>query len=1707
MYLKKYLTKFRFLSYLLLLVCLANFSSMNGQRFTNDWIKPNQTYFKFKVANQGIYRIDYFTLTTAINQAGLPLSGLVPNKIQVFNLGKEIPIYVEGETDGQFNINDYVEFYANGNDGKLDTRMYENGIADQLHDKYSMYTDTAIYFITYLPDTSSKIGLRFQPYNNTVFNTPKYQYHVASSFDFSKNEYHLGTPYQLAATDMQHSEYTKGEGYRSEKIGYGDFTLYHNKYVHLSTQDLETSGFSPRLSVTFMGNNNWRQASPDHQVQLRIGKRLDQLSVVFDTLFEGFAVVTKTLNLQTSDLDTGLDLAFDVIQNANYAIQHTKYSHSEIIYPSKFNLNGTSSKYFVVEPDFFSNRHISWSNYKISSNSPIVYCLNNPLRIKPEVLPTKECRFMSPQNAVQDTFFMADESDVKFINTIAKVEMINYHAHVNKYNYVLVTNKKLKNAATDYATYRSNGYTPITVYTEDLYNSFSFGYYHPLAIRYYADFMLEKSDTFPLKYMTLLGKGFQSDNARSIYVAQNEMVPVLGIPGSDNMLTSGLKGSALWEPAIATGRVSSLNEQEVQDYLEKLREYESAGSAYWRKDVMHLSGGQDATQASQLLNVLNKAKTVVENDTFAGRVITYSRSNKSLIDPEVRQSTIDNFRSGKNLITFLGHGSASVFDLDVGSPSEYNNVGRYPVCYFNGCSTGNAFYAEDNGKPYGLDMMKLKRSGAIAFIAQTSLAEQYTVSKQIETFYDVAFKLNYGEPVGDLLKYMIARTQSSGSNFSKSHSRQLLYQGDPAIKLYAPNKPEYQITVQNVTLEPSIVSSLADSFILRIKIENLGSYYKDSIPMHIKRVYPDGKTEREFNVMLPPIQYEYTLDYAIYSKDPSTAGVNKFTVEINRYKTIEEFEQKYSNNKVVKDLQIAANGISLVYPERFAIVPGDSVELIFQPLDLFTQNQQFNVIIDTSRNFNSPIADSTVLNEAFLCKWKVKLPDFGYDSVAWYWRANVNIAGSQGGESEERSFTNIKVHQPGWCQTEFPQLRQSTPQVIKLDDLNRRFEFVPLQKPIWIDMTFNPRAKGVKEGGLGSQDLNYGVGQTVPGYPQFDCPTQGIVLMLWDKYTLERFLLPTIQPRCYWGSVYVPWSPANQPANARYQAYYTFDLGVPGQQTEFMNLVNTLDEGTYVTGYTYNGFSPGAWTPAVRTAFNDLGCIKTDSLTNSLTTYVFLGKKGSPKGNANEAYVIYDPQGTDNYVAIQGTMNGAGSKGWLTSEKIGPVDSWGAVYHWFKTDEADPTIDNYFIDVYGIDRNGNDTLLKKEVRISPIPINDIDPKKYSFIYLKATFEDAVNNTAPQLKEWRVTYKPVPEGTIDPGKQFVFHADTLLEGDSFKLSINFTNISKLDFKENLKIEYKLFAKETQERIDSGFVRISSKLLVDSTYNFKYARSTKGLGGVYQYELLVNRDYEQAEQLLINNAAIFNFVIQKDIINPLLDVTFDGRHIVNNEIVSPNPTILIVSKDENKLLLQNDTSTFSLQLKYPNSSTFVEIPIGSADVNFIPASNTNNVAQLEFKPKGLADGIYTLKVQSRDGSNNEAGNQFYEISFKVINEQTVTNFYPYPNPFSTSMRFVFTLTGAELPQDVRISIMTLSGKVVRQVTKDELGNLRIGNNISDFAWDGTDQFGDRLANGVYLYKVDITDNSGNAMKEANFDEADVQNREKYFKKDIGKIYIMR
>ena len=263
------------------------------------------------------------------------------------------------------------------------------------------------------------------------------------------------------------------------------------------------------------------------------------------------------------------------------------------------------------------------------------------------------------------------------------------------------------------------------------------------------------------------------------------------------------------------------------------------------------------------------------------------------------------------------------------------------------------------------------------------------------------------------------------------------------------------------------------------------------------------------------------------------------------------------------------------------------------------------------------------------------------------------------------------------------------------------------------------------------------------------------------------------------------------------------------------------------------------------------------------------------------------------------------------------------------------------------------------------------------------------------------------------------------------------------------------------------------------------------------------YDQLEQYHFNNIAQWRFDVAVDRENPLLDVTFDGMHILDGDIVSAQPEIEIALTDENLLLMLDspaDTAQFKVFLARPGASlerVFFRDGQGNEVLQFFPAEGTENLARILYRPKFTSDGKYLLTIQAMDLSQNRAGDNDHKVSFEVINRSTITEVLNYPNPFTSSTRFVFTLTGSTPPTYMKIQIMTVTGKVVREVKMHELGPIHVGRNITEFAWDGTDEFGDRLARGVYLYRV-ISQINGEDIEYRATDAAS------YFTKGFGKMY---
>ena len=75
-----------------------------------------------------------------------------------------------------------------------------------------------------------------------------------------------------------------------------------------------------------------------------------------------------------------------------------------------------------------------------------------------------------------------------------------------------------------------------------------------------------------------------------------------------------------------------------------------------------------------------------------------------------------------------------------------------------------------------------------------------------------------------------------------------------------------------------------------------------------------------------------------------------------------------------------------------------------------------------------------------------------------------------------------------------------------------------------------------------------------------------------------------------------------------------------------------------------------------------------------------------------------------------------------------------------------------------------------------------------------------------------------------------------------------------------------------------------------------------------------------------------------INPVMDVTFDGIRILDGDVVSPTTNIRIEIKDENKFLLMDQKDVFDLSIKSENTGTTTVINGNDPALTFEPATET-------------------------------------------------------------------------------------------------------------------------------------------------------------------------
>lgn len=1023
------------LSVLLIVLSIASGRAQSGP-YGNEWIVPGQQYYKVKVARDGLYRLDYQYL----QRAGI--TGVSPQRLQLWRRGRQVAIHVGGNQSA-LDQSTFIEFFGQRNDGALDRGMFKNA-DDNAQPYYSLFTDTAAYFLTW---SSTAQGLRMAQSNPAATATPHAR-RLRQPLRVFTDSYNVIND----ETNVYNSWSERGEHFMSNEFADQPFTVAFD-----SVWAVASGGPAPRVTVQVVG-----KTTGAHRTQVSIVGAGGSTRVLGVLNYSNFDYARGSYELLASDRTASGRVELKIVQLLGTTSNGTRGDRARVAYARLTYPQNSRWPQRQTQLLFANDSTLSGPAYYLLDSIPATvrgYDVTNPYavqRVEGQASATATQRGFVFADATTRTrtLLLADADRALVPGAPQRVYFrpISPAAH----NFIIVTSRVLMhqagssaNPVRDYATYRaSTGWDTLVVTSELLYNQFHYGEQSALAVRQFAQWMLAGSSR--AKSLLLLGKGIGVSEFCGVSFRKDpeNYRDCLGYTGSSavvrNLVPASTRGisdiffTADWQnndyrPRMITGRVAAQTPQHVLNYLNKLKEHEALGYAPWRRNVLHMVGSQQPYEVPIFEGYLEKYATYVRRPPFAGTVVkTYRRSDYPGNIPGATPplNLAADFNAGLSFISYFGHGGPQTLAWQVAKINDaangFANRGKYPVWYVSGCSAGNAFTSYGS---FGEDYMLAENKGVVGFLSESDLG----FDPDLDALHTEIVKLLfsdptwYGKPVAEVQQEAVRRLQTNTNPSSITSLMNTIWQGDPALKLFSPLKPDFQTANSQVQLSPAVVPITATSFELKVTVNNPGRSQAGSpLDIRVTRSYTNGRPNDVllFNDLR---QARHDTTYTLTITNPSAgniAGLNTFLVEVDPANKIDESDE--TNNQATLTYTFLTGGVTALSPPEFGIVGSTAVRLVGQSNAVTTLSREYDMELDTVQTFNSGQLKTNRVAAVMVPEWSTTLPTFaGRDSVVWYWRLRLHAP--QPGENADwavSSFRMISGRNGGWSQSHPGQFRR-----------------------------------------------------------------------------------------------------------------------------------------------------------------------------------------------------------------------------------------------------------------------------------------------------------------------------------------------------------------------------------------------------------------------------------------------------------------------------------------------------------------------------------------------------------------------------------------------------------------------------------------------------------------------------------------------------------
>lgn len=208
--------------------------------------------------------------------------------------------------------------------------------------------------------------------------------------------------------------------------------------------------------------------------------------------------------------------------------------------------------------------------------------------------------------------------------------------------------------------------------------------------------------------------------------------------------------------------------------------------------------------------------------------------------------------------------------------------------------------------------------------------------------------------------------------------------------------------------------------------------------------------------------------------------------------------------------------------------------------------------------------------------------------------------------------------------------------------------------------------------------------------------------------------------------------------------------------------------------------------------------------------------------------------------------------------------------------------------------------------------------------------------------------------------------------------------------------------------------------------------------------------------------------EDETGPTIDIYLNDESFVFGAMTDQNPNLIVHLFDENGINTVGNSFGHDLTAVLDNN-TQETINLN----NFYEADlDQYQSGRVAYPLTDLADGKHVISVTAWDVYNNPS-EEYTEFIVANNAELALRHVLNYPNPFTTNTSFWFEHNRPNEDLTVQLQIFTITGRLIKTI-------LRTINTTAflnrDIKWNGTDDFGDRIGNGVYVYVLKVRAEDG-------------------------------